>query len=60
MSPALLAGMGWEDHSDDFLTKLEGMEGVRVPGQRRFANRKSTAPREVNTGLLETIDGLMH
>lgn len=55
MSPEVLAGSGWADHSEDFFTKLENMDGIRLPGQRRFANRLSDAPREVNGELVETV-----
>jgi len=58
LSPELLAGAGWDEHSEGFLTKLENMEGVRLPGQRRFANRKSDVPREVNAELVEKIKEL--
>ena len=57
-SPKLLAGMGWDEHSEAFFNKLENMEGVRMPGQRRFKNRVSNAPREVNAELVEKIRDL--
>ncbi len=58
LSPEVLAGMAWDEHSEGFLTKLETMEGVRLPGQRRFANRASDAPREVNADLIAKIKEL--
>ena len=58
MSPEVLAGAGWADHSEGFFTKLENMDGIRLPGQRRFANRLSDAPRAVNGDLVETIQAL--
>ena len=59
LSPEILAGAGWDSHSEDFLTRLENMDGIRLPGQRRFANRLSDAPREINAALVETIRGYM-
>lgn len=55
LSPEVLTGPGWADHSDAFLTELESMDGVRLPGQRRFANRRSTDPIEVNPELVESL-----
>lgn len=59
MSPKILAGMGWAEHSEDFLTRLESMDGIRMPGQRRFKNRLSDGPREINAELVETVRGLI-
>lgn len=58
LSPELLAGPGWADHSDGFLNELAAMDGVRMPGARRFENRRSAEPRDVNAELVETIRGL--
>lgn len=59
MSPEVVAGPGWEDHCDAFFARLTGLEGVRLPGERRHKNRISDAPRAINTPLLEKIRGLM-
>jgi len=58
LAPEVLAGPGWAEHSDAFLTELESMEGIRLPGQRRFANRRSTAPIDVDAELIETLQAL--
>ncbi len=55
MSPEVLAGPDWAEHSEAFLTRLAGMDGVRMPGQRRFANRQLDAPREVNAALVAQV-----
>ena len=55
MSPEVLAGPGWAEHSDGFLTELENMEGVRLPGQSRFASRLLTDPIEVNAELVNSL-----
>ena len=59
MSPKLLAGEDWAAHSEGFFNQLEGMEGIRLPGQRRFANRLSDSPRHINAELIKTIQALM-
>ena len=55
MSPAILAGPDWADHSEEFLTRLEGMDGIRLPGQRRFRNRLDKGPRQVNAALVAQV-----
>ena len=59
LSPEVLAGADWAAHSEAFLTRLGGMEGVRLPGQRRFANRASDVPREVNAELVAELRGMI-
>lgn len=59
MSPAIIAADNWEDHCEGFFTKLTGLEGVRLPGERRHKNRLSDAPRNINTPLVEKIRSLM-
>ena len=59
MSPAIIAGEGWEAHCESFFSKLSGLDGVRLPGQRRHANRKDKGPRQINTGLLDQIRELL-
>ena len=58
-SPELLAGSDWDTHSEDFFTRLENMEGIRLPGQRRFANRLSDAPRDINADLVTQLRAMI-
>ena len=58
LSPARIAGDGWEAHCEDFFTRLTGLEGVRLPGTRRHANRQSDAPRPIATAWVEKIKQL--
>jgi delta1-piperideine-2-carboxylate reductase len=60
MSPKIIAGTGWEDHCDGFFDRMSGMDGVRMPGDRRHKNRLSEAPREINSALVEKIRGLVN
>ena len=58
MSPAIMAGPDWAAHAEGFFAELTGLEGVRLPGQRRHANRLSDAPRPINAELVEKIRSL--
>ncbi len=58
LSPQLIAGDGWEAHVESFMDRLTSLEGVRVPGDRRYKNRTDTGPREINATLVETIRSL--
>ncbi len=58
LSPALLAGDGWDTHAEAFMERLTGLEGVRLPGERRHVNRRDTGPRDINAELVDTIRGL--
>ncbi|MCB9148542.1 MAG: Ldh family oxidoreductase [Caldilineaceae bacterium] len=58
ISPELIAGAGWQTHSEKFFDRLTRIEGAYLPGQRRHMNRLSDAPRQVNAALVETIKEL--
>lgn len=58
LSPDVIAGPGWERHCAAFLDRLEGLDGVRLPGARRHRNRLSDAPREIDSALLGKIRAL--
>ena len=59
MSPAIIAGDGWQDHVEGFVQKLSNINGVRLPGARRHKNRMDKGPRPINLALIETINGLL-
>lgn len=68
LSPARIAGEGWEDHCDGFFERMLGLpgqgeganlSGVRLPGARRHKNRLSDAPRAINSALIDKIRALM-
>jgi len=54
-SPEKIAGKGWEGHVEGFMAKLEGLDGVRIPGERRHKNRLNKGSRSINGSLIETI-----
>jgi len=59
ISPEIIAGKNWDDHSETFFKKFLNLEGVRLPGQRRHKNRESNKPREINKELIEKINKLL-
>ena len=59
LSPEMIAGSGWGAHCELFFDRLNALDGVRLPGERRHKNRLSDAPREINTALVEKIRSLM-
>jgi len=58
ISPELLAGPGWAEHSEEFFRRFDAIEGARLPGSRRQHNRLSLAPRNIDATLLERIHAL--
>ena len=58
-SPQLIAGDGWNEHSEKFFEQMESLDGVRLPGQRRHNNRRNTGPRHINAALVEKIKSLL-
>lgn len=59
LSPELIAGGDWQAHCESFFDRLAGLDGVRLPGQRRHNNRENAEPRLVNAGLVEQIQQLL-
>ena len=59
MSPEVLTGPGWAEHSDAFLAELENMDGIRLPGQRRFDARLSDEPIHVNAELVDSLRSMI-
>ncbi len=59
LSPEIIAGSDWGTHCESLFERMNAMEGVRLPGERRHNNRLSDAPRNIDTALLEKIRGLM-
>ena len=59
ISPELIAGKNWAEHSEKFFENMLLLDGVRLPGQRRHKNRLSDKPRRINTDLVEKIKKLI-
>ncbi len=59
VSPQVLGGDNWASQAEGLFSKLEAMEGVRLPGQRRHTLRQDKGSREVNDSLLEDIRQLV-
>ena len=58
MSPEKIAGLGWDQHANNFFKKMSSMDGVRLPGERRHKNRLDKGPRNINSALIEKIKAL--
>jgi len=58
ISPEKIAGLDWGKHSDEFFKKMQSMDGVRLPGERRHKNRLDKGPRKINKELVEKIKSL--
>ncbi|MBI04936.1 MAG: oxidoreductase [Pelagibacteraceae bacterium] len=59
LSPELIAGKNWNEHSRKFFEQMTSLDGVRLPGQRRHKNRTNTGSREINISLVEKINSLL-
>ncbi len=59
IDPTLVAGSSWKEHTEKFLIKLESMEGVRIPGERRHKNRLNEGPRFINKEMLGKVKQLL-
>lgn len=58
LSPELLSDKDWASQTEAFLEKYASIDGARLPGQRRHANRTHKGPRRVDAALIEKIQGL--
>jgi len=58
ISPEKISGSGWDRHADEFFNKMKSMEGVRLPGERRYKNRLDKGPRKINEELVNKIKSL--
>lgn len=58
ISPDKIAGLDWDKHADKFFNKMSGMEGVRLPGERRHKNRLDLGKRNINENLIKKINEL--
>jgi delta1-piperideine-2-carboxylate reductase len=59
IDPKVMGGDNWAAHAEKLFEKLEAIDGIRLPGQRRHKMRADTGPRQVNTELLKTLQGLL-
>ena len=59
MSPDKISEKNWNEHSKNFFEKMKGLEGVRLPGERRHKNRLNTGLREINKEMLQKVRDLL-
>jgi delta1-piperideine-2-carboxylate reductase len=55
ISPKILGSDNWAEHAEKLFAKLEGIDGIRLPGQRRHKMRADLGAREVNSELVEKL-----
>lgn len=60
MSPGIISGTSADNHCESFFQRLESLDGVRLPGQRRHKNRNNNGPRSINAALVKQIRDLCH
>jgi delta1-piperideine-2-carboxylate reductase len=58
LSPEIMAGPGWAEHSEDFFKRYEAIQGARLPGTRRHRLRTAGEVRDVDPALVTTINAL--
>ena len=58
LSPQLIAGDNWNEHSEKFFQQMKDLDGVRLPGERRHNNRLNKGSRSINEELVEKIKSL--
>lgn len=55
MSPEKISGLNSSTQCEAFFERYVAMDGTRLPGQRRQANRADTGPRAVNAELVDRL-----
>jgi len=58
IDPTIMGGANWAEHAEKMFAKLEAIEGIRLPGQRRHKMRADTGPRAVNKELYQQLQAL--
>ena len=58
LSPAIIGGDDWAAHAEQLFSRYNELQGARLPGARRHANRENPDARAVNAALVEKIRGL--
>ena len=59
IDPKKITDSSWESHSEKYFNKMNSMDGVRLPGERRHKNRLDKGPRKINTELVNKIKSLI-
>ena len=55
ISPQILGSDNWAEHAEKLFAKLESIDGIRLPGQRRHKMRADLGARAVNCELVEKL-----
>ena len=55
ISPDILSDKDWDSQTEEFLKKYTAIDGTRLPGARRHANRQNKGHRSINAKLIEKL-----
>lgn len=58
LSPEILSDKDWASQTEEFLKKYAAIDGARLPGERRHANRTNKGPRSIDAQLVKRIQWL--
>ena len=58
IDPKIMGGENCVEHAEKMFSKLQGIDGVRLPGERRHKLRQDTGPRKVNSELITKLRAL--
>ena len=55
IAPEIMGGANWAEHAEKLFTKLESIDGIRLPGERRHKMRLNKGLRLVNADLYHQL-----
>lgn len=58
ISPGILSDKDWASQTEEFVKTYAAIDGSRLPGERRHANRTNKGPRKIDANLIEKIQSL--
>lgn len=58
IDPARVSGADPGPATEAFIERLHGIDGARLPGERRHARRQDTGPRRIDAALVDTLRGM--
>jgi delta1-piperideine-2-carboxylate reductase len=58
ISPEVMGGADWSTQAEKLFTKLESIDGIRLPGERRHKLRSDTGKRAINLNLYDQLKKL--
>ncbi len=58
IDPKIMGGDNCAEHAEKMFSKLQAIDGVRLPGERRHKLRQDTGPRKINSELITKLRAL--